>query len=203
MAIVAAILVRAIIELAWVAERIVMRRPLVLIPGAGLVVASLAIVFAQLTGQPTDLVLFSGQDEMGSTLALAPTLSAVALAAVFAFKGLAWSVSLGSFRGGPTFPALFLGMVGGLLVADVFGLPETALVAIGMGAMTVAMLRLPLSSVILAMVITQAGLQAAPVIIVAVVVAYIATEALGARRAAPTTPGPQPSESPSPTDQPA
>jgi hypothetical protein len=57
--------------------------------------------------------------------------------------------------------------------------------------------------VILAMVITQAGLQAAPVIIVAVVVAYIATEALGARRAAPTTPGPQPSESPSPTDQPA
>ena len=104
-------------------------------------------------------------------------------------KGLAWSVSLGSFRGGPTFPAMFLGMVGGLLVANVFGLPVTALVAIGMGAMTVAMLRLPLSSVILAMVVTQAGLQAAPVIIVAVVVAYIVTEILGARRAAPTPAG--------------
>jgi hypothetical protein len=33
------------------------------------------------------------------------------------------------------------------------------MIAIGMGATTVAMLRLPLSSVILAMVVTQAGLS--------------------------------------------
>ena len=46
------------------------------------------------------------------------------------------------------------------------------------------MLRLPLSSVILAMVVTQAGLSLAPLIIVAVVVAYIVTELLGARRGA-------------------
>ncbi len=84
---------------------------------------------------------------------------------------------------------MFLGLVGGLFVAKLFGLPETSLIAIGMGAMTVAMLRLPLSSVILAMVVTQAGLQAAPVIIVAVVVAYIVTEILGARRQAPTPAG--------------
>ena len=51
-----------------------------------------------------------------------------------------------------------------------------------MGAMTVSMLRLPLSSVILAMVLAQAGLSVAPLIIVAVVVAYIATELLGERR---------------------
>jgi H+/Cl- antiporter ClcA len=186
-AILAALLVRAIIELAWISEGVVMRRPFALIPGAGLVVAALAIAFAQLTGQSIGLVLYSGQDAMDGLVTLAPTLSAGTLAAIFVFKGLAWSVSLGAFRGGPTFPAMFLGMLSGLLVANLFGLQVTAVVAIGMGAMTVATLRLPLSSVILAMVVTQAGLQAAPVIIVAVVVSYIATEILGARRAAPTS----------------
>ena len=185
-AVLGAVIVRAIIELAWISEGMVMRRPFVLIPAAGLVVAALAIVFVQLTGQSIELILFSGQDAMDSLVDLAPTLSAGTLAAILLLKGLAWSVSLGSFRGGPTFPAMFLGLVGGLFVANLFGLPETSLIAIGMGAMTVAMLRLPLSSVILAMVVTQAGLQAAPVIIVAVVVAYIVTEILGARRQAPT-----------------
>ena len=32
-----------------------------------------------------------------------------ALALLIVFKGVAYSVSLGSFRGGPTFPAIFLG----------------------------------------------------------------------------------------------
>ena len=51
-----------------------------------------------------------------------------------------------------------------------------------MAATTVSMLRLPLASVILATVVTPAGLAVAPLIIVAVVVAYIVTEQLGARR---------------------
>ncbi len=186
-AILAAILVRVIVELAWRTEGIVLRRPFVLIPAAGLVVGLLAIVFGQATGQSIDLILFSGQDAMDPLVSLAPTLSVGTVAAILVLKGLAWSVSLGSFRGGPTFPAIFLGLVGGLLAAKLLGLPETSLIAIGMGAMTVAMLRLPLSSVILAMLVTQADLVVAPVIILAVVVAYIATEALGARRGSPAT----------------
>jgi H+/Cl- antiporter ClcA len=192
--VIAAILVRGIVELAWISERLVMRRPFVLIPVAGLVVGALAIAFGALTGEPADTVLFSGQDAMGSMVKLGPTLGAGTLVAVLVFKGLAWSVSLGSFRGGPTFPAMFLGLVGGLLVAKLFGLPETSMIAVGMGAATVAMLRLPLSSVILAIVVTQAGLASTPLIIVAVVVAYIATEALGARR----SPAPDPGASPDP-----
>jgi chloride channel protein, CIC family len=189
--VVGAILVRAILELAWKAEDVVMTRPMALIPVAGLVVAALAIAFAQVTGQPAESVLFSGQDAMGQIVQLGPTLSAGTLVALLLFKGLAWSVSLASFRGGPTFPAIFMGLVVGLVAANVLGLSETAMVAIGMGATTVAMLRLPLSAVILAMVLTQAGLSLAPLIIVAVVVAYIVTEMLGARRQraepAPTT----------------
>jgi H+/Cl- antiporter ClcA len=160
-------MVRAILELAWKAEEVVMTRPMILIPVAGLVVAALAIAFAQVTGQPAESVLFSGQDAMGQVVQLGPTLSAGTLIALLIFKGLAWSVSLASFRGGPTFPAIFVGLVGGVLAANVLGLSETAMIAIGMGATTVAMLRLPLSSVILAMVVTQAGLSLAPLIIVA------------------------------------
>jgi H+/Cl- antiporter ClcA len=202
LAVLAAIVVRLIVELAWKAEKVVTVRPFVLIPAAGLVVGLLAIVFAQVTGQPADAVLFSGQDAMGSLVKVGPTLSAATLLALLLFKGLAWSVSLGSFRGGPTFPAIFLGMVGGLALANLVGASDTTMIAIGIGASTVSMLRLPLSSVILAMVLTAAGLTVAPVIIVAVVVAYIVTELLGARRGAAPDPAPKaaapPSADPSP-----
>ena len=82
-------------------------------PPAALVVGGLAIGFAQITGQPADTVLFSGQDALSSLIKQAPTLSLATLAFLLLFKGLAWSISLGNFRGGPTFPALFLGAAGG------------------------------------------------------------------------------------------
>jgi H+/Cl- antiporter ClcA len=52
-----------------------------------------------------------------------------------------------------------------------------------MGAGCVSILRLPLASVVIALLLTsQAGLSLAPLIIVGVVVAYITTEGLSARR---------------------
>jgi hypothetical protein len=52
-----------------------------------------------------------------------------------------------------------------------------------MGAMCVSMLRLPLSSVVIALILAgSAGVATAPLIIVAVVVAYVAMELLSARR---------------------
>jgi H+/Cl- antiporter ClcA len=191
LAVLTAIAVRAIIEIAWRTEKIVLVRPFVLIPTAGLAIGILAILFAQVTGQPADTVLFSGQDAMSSVATLAPTLSAATLLALLLFKGLAWAVSLGGFRGGPTFPAIFLGMVGGLALANLVGASETTMVAIGIGAATVSMLRLPLASVLLATVLADAGLTVAPVIVVAVVVAYIVTERLGARRGSAPDPAPK------------
>jgi H+/Cl- antiporter ClcA len=185
LAIVAAIAVRLVLEIAWSVERVVIGRALVLAPVAGIVVAVLAAVFVQLTGQPFDFVLTSGQDAMPDLATNGASLSAATIGALLLFKGLAWAVSLGSFRGGPTFPAMFLGMAAGLLVANLTGLPVTPAIAIGMAATTVSMLRLPLSAVILASVVAQAGLTVAPLIVVSVVVAYIVTEELGARRGAP------------------
>jgi hypothetical protein len=57
-------------------------------------------------------------------------------------------------------------------------------VAVLMGAGCVAVLRLPLSSVTIALLLTsKAGLAVAPLIVVAVVVAYVSREVLAAARA--------------------
>ena len=64
------------------------------------------------------------------------------------FKGLAWGLSLGSFRGGPTFPALFLGAAAGILASHLPGFDLTGAIGVGMGAGTVSVLRLPLSAVV-------------------------------------------------------
>jgi hypothetical protein len=61
-------------------------------------------------------------------------------------------------------------------------LPVLAVVAM-MGAMAVSILRLPLSSVVLALLLTtSAGLAIAPIIIVAVGVAFIAVESVSPAR---------------------
>ena len=173
----------AIVELARRSDHLVGRKPWLLIPGVGLVVAVLAIVFAQITGQSADVVLFSGEGAFDSMFAQAATLSLGTLFLLLVLKSAAWSLSMGSFRGGPTFPALFVGAVGGLLAAHLPGFSETPAVAALMGATAVAILRLPLSSVVIAMLLTsRAGLATAPIIIVAVVASYITIETLSAKR---------------------
>jgi hypothetical protein len=188
LAIAAAVITVGIVEIARRTESVVGRRPFLLLPLAGLVIAGCAIVFFETTDQSTDqsidLVLFSGQDDFEPLVAQAATLSQSTLALLILFKGLAWGVALGSFRGGPTFPALFLGVAGGLLASDLPGFSETPAVAALMGAMCVSMLRLPLASVIIALVLAgSAGVATAPLIIVAVVVAYVTVEVLSALRA--------------------
>ena len=182
LAVAAAIVVFAIVELARVIARVLARGPVLRTTIAGLVVGGLAIAFNEVTDQPTDAVLFSGQDAFGTLLKDAPDLSLSVFAWLLFFKAIAWSISLGSFRGGPTFPALFLGTTAGLLAGHLPGLSETPAVAMLMGAACVSMLRLPLSSVVIALLLTSsAGLAVGPLIIVSVATAYITTEILAAR----------------------
>ena len=85
-------------------------------------------------------------------------------------KGLAYSLSLSSFRGGPIFPSMFIGAAGGIALSHLPGLPMIAGAAGDRRAM-VAMLGLPLSSVLIVSVFLQAdGLTLMPLVIVAVVV---------------------------------
>jgi H+/Cl- antiporter ClcA len=175
----AAVVVFAVMELALRSKRLVERRTIPLSVAAGLAVGLLAMAYALTTDESTNAVLFSGQEALGPLFAT--SLSVGTMIWLILFKGLAWSISLGSFRGGPTFPAIFLGAVGGLLVADLPGYSETFAVAALVGAMCVSVLRLPLSSVVIASLLTaEAGLTVAPIVIVAVAVAYLASLTLTA-----------------------
>src|SRR5271155_3964602 len=158
---------------------VVSARRFVLLPAIGLIVAGLAIAFHQATGKPFQEVLFSGQASIPGLLSKADTWSIGALALLIVFKGLAYSLSLGSFRGGPTFPALFLGAVAGLMAGQLPGYAITPAVAVGMAAAIAAVLRLPLSAIVIAAVLTAgSGAGSEPLVIVGTVVAYLVSSRL-------------------------
>ena len=69
---------------------------------------------------------------------------------------------------------MYIGAVGGIALSHLPGLPMIAGVAMGIGAMTVAMLGLPLTSVLVVAIFLQADTIAlTPLVIVAVVVSYV------------------------------
>jgi H+/Cl- antiporter ClcA len=181
LSIVAAVAVFAVLELARWSKHLVEQRLFVLTIAAGLAVGGLAIAYAEATGETPNAVLFSGESAFGALFTSAATVSLSTLALLLVFKGLAWSVSLGNFRGGPTFPAIFLGATAGLLAGHLPGYAETQAVAALTGACCVAVLRLPLASVMIATLLcVKAGLAVAPLIVVAVVIAYLTSETLTA-----------------------
>ncbi len=172
------------------------RRMLLLMPVVGLAVAGLAIAFAAGTGKGSSEVLFSGQSALGPFITSSASYTVGALLLLLVCKGIAYGASLSSFRGGPTFPAMFLGAAGGVALSHLPGLPLVYGVAMGIGAMTVVMLRLPLTSVLLAtLLLSSDGLEVMPLAIVAVVVAYVVSARL--------TPSPAPAPAAAPDQRPA
>ena len=161
----------------WVAlflKPYVEKRVVVLLPAVGLLVGGLAALFADITGKTSSLVLFSGQSSLPSLVTNSATYSVGALLLLLACKGLAYSVSLSGFRGGPIFPSMFIGAAGGILFSHLPGLPEVPGVAIGIGAMMTAMLGLPLTAVLITtLILGSAGINVMPLVIVAVVVTYV------------------------------
>ena len=184
----AAVVGTTIRRLALLLRPHVERRLVLLTPLAGLVVGALAMAYAEVSGHSFSEVLFSGQDALGPLIGQSAGYSVGALLLLMACKGLAYSVSLASFRGGPVFPAMFLGAAGGIALSHLPGLPLVAGVAMGIGAMSVAMLRLPLTSVLLAtLLLAEDGLAVMPLVIVAVAVAYVATARLTPAAPVPTS----------------
>lgn len=104
-----------------------------------------------------------------------------ALLLLIVCKALAYCASLSSFRGGPVFPAMFVGAAGGIALSHLPGLNPTAGFAMGIGAMCVAMLKLPMTSVLLAtLLLGSPGLTVMPLVILSVVVAYVVSLRLAA-----------------------
>ncbi|MCX5230888.1 chloride channel protein [Streptomyces sp. NBC_00233] len=183
----------------WLAVRLktqVERRRVPATVVMGLVVAGLAIGYAEGTGKQATDVLYSGQSALGPLLTQSTAYSIGALLLLVLCKGLAYCASLSAFRGGPVFPGMFVGAAGGMLLSHAPGLSLVAGFAMGVGAMCAAMLRLPLVSVLLATLLLGAeGLTVMPLVIVSVVVSHVAS----ARLTPP--PPPEPEGEPRPSRQ--
>lgn len=159
-------------------------RPAIAGPLGGLAIGGLALAFG-VSGESPLNVLFSGQSDLSTIVAQGPGWGAGIVALLIATKAAGYGVSLGSgFRGGPVFPALFLGAAVGIFFSLVVpGLELTPAVVAGMAAGSAAMLRLPVSSVMLAVVVAgSSGLQATTLAIVGSVVAIVITMAGSARQ---------------------
>jgi len=153
-------------------------RPVVLIVAAGLAVGAAAVAFRALADRPVDLVLFSGQTELPQ---IAAEGSAGVLALLVVAKGGAWALSLGSgFRGGPVFPALAIGVALAALASDVLpGLELTPAVAAGLAAATAAVLRVPFTAVLLAVLLLgPSASEVAPIAVLAAATGWIVATAL-------------------------
>ncbi len=155
------------------------RRRMLLTPLLGLAVAGLAIAFAEGSGRNFSEVLFSGQSALPGLVQHAATWTVGALVLLVACKGLAYGISLSGFRGGPVFPAMFIGAAAGIAASHLPGLSLVPGVAMGIGAMSTVMLKLPLTSTLLAVLLLYSdGLNVTPLVIVAVVVTYVASARL-------------------------
>ena len=187
----AAIVGTAIKRLGLLLRPHVERRMLLLTPVVGLIIGGLALAYTEGTGKSSSDVLFSGQSQLGPLIDHAAGYSVAALLLLLACKGLAYGASLSSFRGGPTFPALFIGAAGGIALSHLPGLPLVPAVGMGIGAMCAVMLRLPLTSVLLASLLLYSdGIAVMPLVIVAVVVAYVVSARLIPAPAPASTPAP-------------
>ena len=170
--------------------------PVVVTTVLGLAIGGLAVGYAVSTGHSASDVLFSGQDQLPGLIADSAGYSIGARLLLLMCKGLAYSAALGAFRGGPTFPAMFLGAAGGIALSHLPGLTLVPALAMGLAAMTAAMLRLPMTAVLLTtLFLGTDGFPVIPLTIVAVVVAHVAGVWL-APRATETTAEPGVEEAP-------
>ncbi|MFJ4426810.1 chloride channel protein [Streptomyces bobili] len=154
-------------------EKAVRVRTVVCALGAG----ACAALYALITDRSPVEVASSGQATLSELAADPHAWGVGTLLAVLAFKGVAYALCLGSLRGGPVFPALFLGAATGVLLAPLPGLGVVPAMAAGMAAATAATLRLPVSSVVLVALLLGSA-DTVPLVILATVVAFVTTELL-------------------------
>lgn len=100
---------------------------------ASLVVGASALIVQSQTGAGVQFIVTSGEEFLTELPRITVTST---LVAVIIFKLIAYAVSLGAgFRGGPFFPAIFVGAAAGLLAARLIGdASQTAPVAMVVGA---------------------------------------------------------------------
>lgn len=111
---------------------------LIILIGAALVIAVSALLMQAWTGEGVIYITTSGEELITEL----PTLTSVStVVAIVVLKTIAYAVSLGAgFRGGPFFPAMFIGAASGLLIALLIpsGPSISAAIVVGVIASVVA-----------------------------------------------------------------
>ncbi|WNM30382.1 chloride channel protein [Streptomyces sp. Li-HN-5-11] len=183
-----AVVIAAGVHLALATGRLaalfVSRRTVVHTAVCALAAGACAAVYALAVGRSPADVASSGQAVLAQLAKDPHAWSVGALVAVLLCKGTAYALCLGSLRGGPTFPALFLGAAVGVLLAPLPGLGVIPGMAGGMAAASVAALRLPVSSVVL-VALLLGSVAMTPVVILAAVVGFVTVELLPPGRSVP------------------
>jgi H+/Cl- antiporter ClcA len=159
----------------------------------GLVIGLVAMAYQLITGRSFTQVLFSGQDALPELVEHAADYSLGILILLILCKVVAYGLSLSAFRGGPVFPSMFVGAALGIAASGLPGMHLAAGIGTGIGAMCAAMLRLPLTSTLLAVLLMGVdGVAVTPQVVVAVAVAFVITNVLPAP--GPKTPEPLPAD---------
>jgi H+/Cl- antiporter ClcA len=147
----------------------------------GLLIGLLAMGYQLVSGRSFTEVLFSGQDALPGLVAHAADASLGVMILLILCKSLAYGMSLSAFRGGPVFPSMFVGAAVGIAASGLPGMDLAPAIGMGIGAMCSAMLRLPLTSTLLAVLLMGTdGILVTPQVVVAVAVAFVITYVLPA-----------------------
>nr|WP_246256639.1 chloride channel protein [Isoptericola halotolerans] len=177
--------VRQVHQIGHRVARIAAGRPARTAVAAAVTVGLCASAYSLLTGRSPEEVVLSGQSMLEPLVSDAPSWPLLALVALVVFKALAYGVSLGALRGGPIFPALLLGAALGVLASGLPGFGVVPAVAAGMAAATATTLPLPVSSAVLVILLLGPnGAAMAPVVLIAVVVAFVVEQMVLTQRRA-------------------
>ena len=162
----------------------------------GALIGLSATAYQVMTDNSFTQVLFSGQDALPALVEDASTYTVGALILLATCKALAYGLSLSAFRGGPVFPAMFIGATLGIAASGLPGMSLAPAIAMGIGAMCTAMLKLPLTSTLLAtLLLGSDGVSVTPQVVVAVAVAFVITMVLpvpGSKEEGPSEEKPRP-----------
>ena len=167
--------------------------PTLLILG-GLAVGLLAQA-ADWLGADAETVLFSGQ---AGTPAVVSEDSAKVVLILLVAKALAYAICLGcGFRGGPVFPAIFLGAALATFAVIWFDISPTLAVAVGAAAGMAAVTRMLLTPILFAtLLVGPTGKDAVPAAVVAAAAAWLVIATLERRRKAQEEAAPEPAAAP-------
>lgn len=162
--------------------RLAESRTMVVTVAAGLLAGCSAATYTVITSHSPAEVALSGQATLPLLATQPGQWSVGALVVLLVCKGIAYAVCLGAFRGGPVFPAVFLGAAFGVLATTLF--PSIGLVpALAVGtAAGAAVTRLPVTSVVLVMVLLgDAARSQIPIVILAAATALVVDEMFSRR----------------------